>query len=847
MVIINPCLPYLANKINIWYDYAVMRAIKCAVAYLLMTVLICGSFVSYAREGAESDGPAYSLTFDDSLSANVFRPVISYFEGNGLPDRQRELWIEDGLTLDEVVSLLPEEIPAVMTDGEQVMIPVEWESDVEYDPEANHFYMFTALWDTETYGDAPAPGKRIPHIFVIIDREEEDYTPFAVGGSAAGNEKACFDYFVETMKLSPAAACGILANIRAESNFNTGAVGDQGTSYGICQWHNSRWTALNSFCEKNQLDPSSLEGQLRYLRHELETGYKKKVLDPIRSYDNSAQGAYDSAYCFCVYFEVPANKEIRGDSRGVYARDVYWPKYGGYGVKTTRTVSLKQVRKANIFLSDAKALYDVESPAEVRDVSAVYDGEAGFAVSSWDPESGLLTLSADRLWAGNLSSFTKKVRLRFEFEDENNLPVEKTVTVGTASKAPVSLKAGKAVIYEGWSALVSLYEKNTGNAFDISGDDISVFPSKPGLTVEKSDDRLLLTIGKGEKKWSGKLNVIGSGWTKPVQVSLTVKRAVIPKKPLLDAGSVTLYSAAREDTGIVRVITPGDISGLRVSGTNRRSSEAINDGLIGFVPVPDRGEVHVSLSEDAEQRLVKGTYSFSLIYGDYEKPAALSVRVVKDAVSVKYKADGAIDLTRRSSSIVTFTPQVKRPYGAKVLNVSVDSIECPGVQKEEEGETDLRSGFRFVEIQDNGTFSLRYAYGSDDLHVGKYRVKLSGYLDDRAATPFTSEVLITVKQSLPAAKIEPSEINTVPSALESGLTVSVTGNGKKCQDLRVVRESVNISAGGDEGRFVYEDGRITSTERLSSGEQYRIRMKYRYYGQDDRTPDRIAVVRIVLQ
>ena len=44
-----------------------------------------------------------------------------------------------------------------------------------------------------------------------------------------------------------AAICGILANIEHESGFSTTALGDGGTSYGLCQWHNSRWDNLNNF------------------------------------------------------------------------------------------------------------------------------------------------------------------------------------------------------------------------------------------------------------------------------------------------------------------------------------------------------------------------------------------------------------------------------------------------------------------------------------------------------------------------------------------------------------------------------------------------------------------------
>ena len=67
------------------------------------------------------------------------------------------------------------------------------------------------------------------------------------------NKSKIYNYLSE-QGFSDAAICGILANIEHESGFRTDALGDGGTSYGICQWHNGRWNNLKNYCNKNNLD-----------------------------------------------------------------------------------------------------------------------------------------------------------------------------------------------------------------------------------------------------------------------------------------------------------------------------------------------------------------------------------------------------------------------------------------------------------------------------------------------------------------------------------------------------------------------------------------------------------------
>ena len=142
------------------------------------------------------------------------------------------------------------------------------------------------------------------------------------------NIQTIYTYLTETAGLNRAAACGILSNIKSESNFNPEAIGDSGAAYGICQW-NSRRNSLISYCETNGFESwKSLEGQLGYLQYELENN-KKSVGSVLRSLPDTAQGAFDAAWYFCVYFEIPADRYNKGNTRGANAVNIYWKKFGG--------------------------------------------------------------------------------------------------------------------------------------------------------------------------------------------------------------------------------------------------------------------------------------------------------------------------------------------------------------------------------------------------------------------------------------------------------------------------------------------------------------------------------------
>ena len=167
------------------------------------------------------------------------------------------------------------------------------------------------------------------------------------------------------MGLNAAAACGILANLQAESGMQSAicetlclnrlkengktytsatytAAVDSGKisraeflnplpgkqyGYGLCQWTSpSRKAGLYDLVKGKGVSIGDMAAQLEFLAQELRKNYAS-VLAYLQAVPNTAQGAYDAAYRWCLKFEIPADTAATSAKRGAIARDTYWPKY----------------------------------------------------------------------------------------------------------------------------------------------------------------------------------------------------------------------------------------------------------------------------------------------------------------------------------------------------------------------------------------------------------------------------------------------------------------------------------------------------------------------------------------
>lgn len=101
------------------------------------------------------------------------------------------------------------------------------------------------------------------------------------------------------------AAAGMVGNWIYESggSLNPNAIGDNGTSYGIAQWHNERWDALREWASANNSDASDFRTQVLFALHEIISGREKGnyyannggVEQQVRNYMNNVERPADWA------------------------------------------------------------------------------------------------------------------------------------------------------------------------------------------------------------------------------------------------------------------------------------------------------------------------------------------------------------------------------------------------------------------------------------------------------------------------------------------------------------------------------------------------------------------------
>ena len=290
-----------------------------------------------------------------------------------LPDRVFSCPREEKPSLADLVRRFPETL-AVTLDGKPASLPVSWVCvGGGYEDTDFYYYQFSPVWDTSLYafpGDSTAngaPSGTIPYIGVFLTPGDGASVTNGTSLLAVTNssyEEEIFQYLTENMELPSAAACGIMANLYAESGFlpanlqntferklgftdasyteavDSGAYDNfvhDGAGYGLCQWtYWSRKQGLLDLAQNRSVSIGDLHTQLDYMRSELSSTYFRpagsdrsvSLFRYLLSVPDTGAGACDAAVQFCMQFEKPANKEAVSAARGNLARDTYWAEYG---------------------------------------------------------------------------------------------------------------------------------------------------------------------------------------------------------------------------------------------------------------------------------------------------------------------------------------------------------------------------------------------------------------------------------------------------------------------------------------------------------------------------------------
>lgn len=318
-----------------------MKLLKRVLAWTLtltMALSLLGAPAAMAQE----------LSDDAQESAQEEKQVIGTVTGFGELEQDTIAMVERK-SLGELLSQMPETL-GVYLDGstELTQIPVSWYCPGGYEDSNDFYFQFSPTWDEDSYPlmegvdvelDAPYVAVYLADVSavnVMGTLPDADASKRAV---APGSADEIFSFLTAEFGMNSAAACGILANMHAESALNprSSCKDINGkTSYGLCQWNDGRFKRLQSWCKENGEDYTTIAGQLRFLSDELVNSYPQTYTH-LMNVEDTEEGAYDAAHYWCYYYEQPASRGKRSKERGNLARNSYWPNYGGAAVELTQS------------------------------------------------------------------------------------------------------------------------------------------------------------------------------------------------------------------------------------------------------------------------------------------------------------------------------------------------------------------------------------------------------------------------------------------------------------------------------------------------------------------------------
>lgn len=101
----------------------------------------------------------------------------------------------------------------------------------------------------------------------------EEFINAAADENATGERSKYIQQKLMSMGFTASAAAGVVGNLVQESGLRTDAIGDNGTSGGLAQWHNERWEALKRFAAARGKEWTDLDTQIEFLAEEMRTSY----------------------------------------------------------------------------------------------------------------------------------------------------------------------------------------------------------------------------------------------------------------------------------------------------------------------------------------------------------------------------------------------------------------------------------------------------------------------------------------------------------------------------------------------------------------------------------------------
>jgi murein DD-endopeptidase MepM/ murein hydrolase activator NlpD len=212
------------------------------------------------------------------------------------------------------------------------------------------------------------------------------------------------------------ATLGILGNFVQESNLRPNAEGDRGytdangkfqfdqsyppTSFGIAQWHYSRWDNLKAFAAKRNLDPATIEVQQEFLWSEL-----KNYTGLVKDFRNPKTTTFGASKEFLVKFERGLDVS---DKASQYRADLGISAYKHATEKAPTTSVKKSTKPAK---GGGTPGYGASMPE-----TTVYDSNTAQIIA---PATSMYGNAPNQILAPAINSGSKTVNITVKFDNAN--------------------------------------------------------------------------------------------------------------------------------------------------------------------------------------------------------------------------------------------------------------------------------------------------------------------------------------------------------------------------------------------------------------------------------------------
>ena len=181
--------------------------------------------------------------------------------------------------------------------------------------------------------------------------------------------KEIYDY-IRSKGVDHNHAVGIVNNMKYESKFDSGAIGDGGTSGGLFQHHASRFSSMKNYVGdgwqtnwKKQIDFAMTEGEMKsYLG---------------KNYANAS----DASMGFTRTFEIPANTEQTAAYRAGTAEG-YGTAMSSSGVSTTTSGNTFETTSSGYVIPKDKGIYSPGNEEQCATLAKAFNPDIGRS-SSW--------------------------------------------------------------------------------------------------------------------------------------------------------------------------------------------------------------------------------------------------------------------------------------------------------------------------------------------------------------------------------------------------------------------------------------------------------------------------------